>query len=140
MCGLLDRMTDKRGEREGAKWSGNGPHEEFLELCAVSTSGDLTEEEQKRLQVHLAGCPECRQALKEFETAVDLGVPLLASKLESISSEKSATVQRELSHPVSRHGMHSETPVGRKAGCCNERNRKKRFCLRWKKGVTGPRR
>jgi hypothetical protein len=110
MCGLLDRMTDNRGEREGAKSSGNGPHEEFLELCAVSTSGDLTEEEQQKLQAHLAGCPECRQALKEFETAVDLGVPLLASELESISSGKSATVQREPSHPVSRHGMHSETP------------------------------
>ena len=41
-----------------------GAHEEFLELCAVSTSGDLTEEEQKKLKAHLAGCPECRQALK----------------------------------------------------------------------------
>jgi hypothetical protein len=25
------------------------PHNKFLELCAVSTSGQLTEEEQKRL-------------------------------------------------------------------------------------------
>ena len=34
--------------------SQSGPHDEFLELCAVSTSGQLTEEEQKRLQEHLA--------------------------------------------------------------------------------------
>jgi hypothetical protein len=63
-----------------------GPHEEFLELCAVSTSGDLTEEEQKKLKAHLAGCPECRQALTEFEAAVDVGVPLLSSKLAGATS------------------------------------------------------
>ena len=60
-----------------------GPHDEFLELCAVSTSGDLTEEEQSKLQEHLAGCSDCRRALKEFQAAVDLGVPLLASKLST---------------------------------------------------------
>jgi hypothetical protein len=110
MCGLLDRMVDNRGEREGAEWSESGPHEEFLELCAVSTAGDLSEEEQKKLRAHLAVCPECRQALKEFEAAVEVGVPLLASKLETISSEQSASPQRELSRPVSMHGVDSETP------------------------------
>jgi hypothetical protein len=56
-------------------------HDEFLELCALSTSGDLSREEQNKLLEHLAQCGECRQALKEFEAAVDLGVPLLSSKL-----------------------------------------------------------
>ena len=56
-------------------------HEKFLELCALSTSGDLTEEEQRELQSHLSGCAECRQAIKEIEAAVDIGVPLLAPKL-----------------------------------------------------------
>ncbi len=73
-----------------------GLHEEFLELCAVSTSGDLTEEEQKKLQAHLAGCAECRQALREFEAAVDVGVPLLSSKLSVTSSEESGLLQGEL--------------------------------------------
>jgi anti-sigma factor RsiW len=67
-----------------------GPHEEFLELCAVSTSGDLTEEEQSKLTAHLAGCPECRQALGEFEAAVDVGVPLLSSMLAAAPSEETA--------------------------------------------------
>src|SRR5258708_6321061 len=49
-------------------------HEEFLELCAVSTSGDLTEEERKRLEEHLAGCPSCREALKEYQAAVSSAV------------------------------------------------------------------
>jgi hypothetical protein len=70
-----------------------GPHEEFLELCAVSTSGDLTEEEQKKLQAHLAVCPECRQALKDFEAAVDVGMPLLSSKLTGSPCEESGLVQ-----------------------------------------------
>jgi hypothetical protein len=77
-----------------------GPHEEFLELCAVSTSGDLTEEEQKKLQAHLAGCAECRQALRDFEAAVDIGVPLLSSKLSATSFEEPGLPQGELAGPV----------------------------------------
>ena len=57
------------------------PHDEFIELCAVSTSGELSEQERRKLEAHLAGCAECRQALQEFEAAVDIGVPFLASKL-----------------------------------------------------------
>ena len=59
------------------------PHDEFLELCALSTSGELSEPERRKLDEHLAGCAKCRQALKEFEAAVDVGVPFLASKLSA---------------------------------------------------------
>jgi uncharacterized protein YlxW (UPF0749 family) len=51
------------------------PHNEFLELCAVSTSGLLTEEEQKRLQEHLAVCESCRETLKQYEAVVNLAIP-----------------------------------------------------------------
>jgi hypothetical protein len=61
-------------------------HDEFLELCAVSTSGELSEQERKKLEAHLAGCAECRQALKEFEAAVDVGVPFLAGTLTARQS------------------------------------------------------
>lgn len=76
------------------------PHEEFLELCAISTSGDLTEEEQNELNLHLAECSECRQALKEFEAAVDVGVPLLASKLSTIPSKESKSSRKEWAEHV----------------------------------------
>jgi anti-sigma factor RsiW len=66
------------------------PHDEFLELCAVSTSGELSAEEQRKLEAHLAGCAECRQALQEFEAAVDVGVPFLASKLSPVLSVDSS--------------------------------------------------
>jgi putative zinc finger protein len=53
----------------------SGPHDEFLELCAVSTSGQLSEEEQNRLKEHLAVCSECRGALREYESAVEDAIP-----------------------------------------------------------------
>src|SRR5216683_2889596 len=63
-----------------------GPHDKFSELCAISTSGELTGEEQKALQAHLAECADCRQALKEFETAAGIGMPLLHSDLTNADS------------------------------------------------------
>ncbi len=46
-------------------------HEEFLELCALSTSGDLTWEEISRLNAHLAICPSCREAKQEYEVLAE---------------------------------------------------------------------
>ena len=63
------------------------PHDEFLELCALSTSGELSNEEQRRLEEHLAVCPQCREAKREFEAVVDVGVPLLASQFVEPCSE-----------------------------------------------------
>ena len=74
------------------------PHEEFLELCAVSTSGELSEQERRKLETHLVGCAECRQALQEFEAAVDVGVPFLASRLSAVPS--AATSKPSGSDPI----------------------------------------
>jgi hypothetical protein len=90
-----------------------GPHEEFLELCAVSTSGDLNEEEQKKLQAHLARCAECRQVLSEFEAVIDVGVPLLSSKLSGVPSEESVLPQSGLTESVLSKVAAKETaPMG----------------------------
>lgn len=61
------------------------PHDEFLELCAVSTTGELTQDEQNKLREHLATCFECRETLKEFEAAAHIGAPLLSSELTAIN-------------------------------------------------------
>ena len=50
----------------------SSPHDEFLELCALSTAGELTREEQKRLQDHLEVCPSCREAVKQQRPLLDL--------------------------------------------------------------------
>jgi hypothetical protein len=63
------------------------PHDEFLELCALSTSGELIEEEEKRLQEHLAVCPSCREAMKQYEAVIGKTIPALAPDLESFESD-----------------------------------------------------
>ena len=57
------------------------PHEEFLELSASATAGELTSAEQVKLDAHLAVCPECRQALSEYELASQHAMAALASEV-----------------------------------------------------------
>src|SRR5690348_2628934 len=71
---------------ETAGWPETGPHDKFLEFCALSTSGDLTAKERNELRAHLVDCSECRQALKEFEAAADVGMPLLHAHLAASGS------------------------------------------------------
>jgi len=53
-------------------------HEEFLELCASATAGELNVSEQTRLDAHLAECPECRRVMNEYEVAAQTAVSALA--------------------------------------------------------------
>lgn len=57
------------------------PHEQFLELAAASTSGELTQEERQKLEEHLAVCAPCRQRAKELETTILTAVPAIAPHL-----------------------------------------------------------
>ena len=57
-------------------------HDEFLELCAVATSGQLTAEEQKKLDEHLLICTSCRKALREYQLIVDEAIPAIAARQE----------------------------------------------------------
>jgi hypothetical protein len=56
------------------------PHDEFLELCAVSTSGQLSEEDQRRLQEHLAVCSSCRTALQQYEAIIRHAIPAIRTE------------------------------------------------------------
>jgi hypothetical protein len=55
------------------------PHDEFLELCAASIAGELTEEERGRLDEHLSGCVACAKALKQFQETVQVAMPAMAA-------------------------------------------------------------
>lgn len=56
------------------------PHDEFLGLCAVSASGELTAEEQKKLQEHVAVCSSCREVLSQYESIIDQEIPSIAAR------------------------------------------------------------
>jgi len=71
------------------------PHEQFLELCAVSTTGELSEDELATLKQHLAICAECRQVLSEFEAAAGVGAPLLSSGLVVDDAEEFGSKNEE---------------------------------------------
>src|SRR6267378_4357279 len=58
-----------------------GSHEEFLELCAAATAGELSADEKARLDAHLAVCPECRRAIGEYDIARRNAVSVLAQEL-----------------------------------------------------------
>lgn len=103
------------------------PHDEFLELCAVSTSGQLTEADQRRLQEHLGVCPSCREALKQYEAIIRQAIPAIASEetQENLEvgpgwSEKQAEsalferIAREGSEPGIEHD--GPTPIQRQNG------------------------
>jgi Anti-sigma-K factor rskA/Putative zinc-finger len=66
------------------------PHEEFLRLCAAATAGELNLDERARLEAHLAECPECRQALREYEIASEHAIAALSSDGEPKESESNS--------------------------------------------------
>jgi hypothetical protein len=60
------------------------PHEEFLELCAISITGELTGEERKKLAEHLESCPSCRKALEQFKISARASIPAAADELHEV--------------------------------------------------------
>lgn len=93
-------MAANGNDRAREEWSRTRPHGEFLELCAISTTGELSEEERRRLQEHLAACSECRRALSEFEAVADVAVPLLSSELAAPKPLAWASVPTETGESI----------------------------------------
>ena len=54
-------------------------HNEFVALCALFPSGELTEEEWALLQVHLAYCGSCRVVFRHYEHLADKVMPVVAA-------------------------------------------------------------
>jgi anti-sigma factor RsiW len=79
-------MKNNGRNPETGGWPETEPHEKFLELCALLTSGDLTGKEREELRAHLADCSECQQVLKEFEAVADVGMSLLRAPLSASDS------------------------------------------------------
>jgi len=86
-CRVNEHYDNKVASNLGAgALSPTDPHDEFLELCAVSTSGELTEAEQRKLEEHLAVCESCRVALRQYGVVVDRAIPTIAANEEAQST------------------------------------------------------
>src|ERR1700758_2602117 len=116
-------MVRKGKNRDDRAWSERRPHEEFLQLCAVSTTGELSDEEQRVLQEHVSICPRCREALGEFELAAHIAGPLLSSEMARPSSQASLSPQSHdavpdsTPRPVGSSSASGRTGEGRDFSC-----------------------
>ena len=63
-------------------------HDEFVALCALYPSGELTEEEWALLQVHLAYCDSCSAVFDEYQQIASNVIPVMAA---SATTEPSST-------------------------------------------------
>ena len=61
----------------------NGCSEEFAELCALSTCGELSSEEMAMLEEHVAGCVLCAALLREYTSLAHVGMAKLAAERET---------------------------------------------------------
>lgn len=58
-------------------------HHEFVALCALFPSGELTEEEWALLQVHLAYCDSCRVVFEQYQSIASDVIPAMAASAAS---------------------------------------------------------
>jgi hypothetical protein len=66
-------------------------HDEFVALCALFPSGELTEEEWALLQVHLAYCDSCRAVFRHYEHLKNSVMPVVAAIAYSDSEFEAET-------------------------------------------------
>ena len=68
--------TVENGRSGGASpWLPDESHDEFLELCALSTTELLSARERLRLEDHLGGCFACRVVHAQYQALVHSGIP-----------------------------------------------------------------
>lgn len=70
---------DLHGDQDNRKVP-RSSHEYYEELCALATTGTLTDREWGRLKAHLAHCGECSTALRKYRELARMGMPLLMSE------------------------------------------------------------
>jgi anti-sigma factor RsiW len=63
------------------------PHAEWLELCALATTGALEPAERERFRLHLARCARCRAVLSEYRAIAREGMPLVADNFALLEDE-----------------------------------------------------
>src|SRR5215468_3058440 len=91
-------------------------HEEFLELCAVSVTGELTDDERKRLDEHLSLCASCRAAFRQYQDTVITAVPSLASELPPPSPSTDSSWSEDRAEAALFRRIRAEDSAGSSVG------------------------
>jgi predicted nucleic acid-binding Zn-ribbon protein len=76
-------MTDFRAKTNPELMSSQSVesrHDLFRELCALATTGTLTDKEWSELKAHLSQCKECSALLPKYREIARSGMPLLISE------------------------------------------------------------
>jgi hypothetical protein len=60
----------------------SGCSESFAELCALSTTGSLTEEEWRTLRNHIAKCASCAALLADYQSLTSSGMAMIGAVRE----------------------------------------------------------
>ncbi|MDE1161197.1 MAG: hypothetical protein PW792_04530 [Acidobacteriaceae bacterium] len=104
-------------------------HDEFVELCALFYSGELSEEEWSLLQVHMAYCDSCRATFEEFAHASQDVIPVMAQaaaaqvplesdeQFDAAARLFAARLEGTPSHPAKPQAKRSWTIYGAIAAC-----------------------
>ena len=71
-------------------------HQEYLEMCALCVSGDISDEQLTKLDDHLEGCLDCRRAFNELRVIESIGIAALSPGLtrESIAGNIKPVTER----------------------------------------------
>lgn len=73
------------GSNQGVRSLLSDLHKDFLELCALSTTGELTAKEWSRLSEHVAACSACRQVMEQYEQVAALAIAESAAEAQENS-------------------------------------------------------
>jgi anti-sigma-K factor RskA len=70
---------DKHLHRGGAEPVNPQLHDEFIAICALFYSGEISDEEWALLQVHLAYCDSCRSTFEQYDQIAKDVIPVMAA-------------------------------------------------------------
>jgi hypothetical protein len=77
--------------RQGALPMSSHPHDEFVRLAALDTTGELSPDERDLLEEHLSHCEDCRQARLSYDRVVREVLPPLAAEMHADSHDENVT-------------------------------------------------
>jgi hypothetical protein len=77
---------DKHLHRGGAEPVNPQLHDEFIALCALFYSGEISDEEWALLQVHLAYCDSCRSNFEQYKQIAKDMIPAMAASAAELKT------------------------------------------------------